>query len=248
MMQALRRRRAALGEWLDERGLAHTASLPVHQLHRATLPLLERCGSGTCLDAGAGRSPWRAALEARGVPVLSVDVEHRGRGVDLIADLQQLSAVEDGSMSTVLCTQVLEHLPRPWDAVAEMARVLEPGGHLVLSVPHLSVLHEVPHDYFRFTRYGLESLLSERGLKPLSIDETGGLVSFVAHALSMLWLAGAGSFPGLRWPAWALNYALLVRAAGVLDAWVGMKRLYPCNYVLLARREGPAPGPEPASE
>jgi SAM-dependent methyltransferase len=238
MMEALRRRRARLDAWLAQRGLAHTFALPVYQLHRRTLPLIEGWGSGPCLDAGAGRSPWRPTLEARGIAVFSLDVEARGEGVDLIADLQHMPQVADASMATVLCTQVLEHLPRPWDAVAELARVLRPGGHLILSVPHLSMLHEVPHDYFRFTRYGLESLLSARGLRVMRIEESGGLVSLLCHALSMLWMTTLGCVPGLRWPAWLVNYLVLVRAGGWLDACIGLPRLYPCNYVLLARREG----------
>lgn len=242
MMEALRRRRARLDAWLARRALAHTFALPVYQLHRHTLPLIEAWAKGPCLDAGAGRSPWRARLEARGIAVVALDVEARGEGVDLIADLQHMPELADGSMATVLCTQVLEHLPRPWDAVAELARVLAPGGHLILSVPHLSMLHEVPNDFFRFTRYGLESLLSENGLRVIQIEESGGLVGLLCHGLSMLWMTTLGCVPGLRWPAWLVNYLVLVRAAAWLDAAIGLPRLYPCNYVLLARRDGVGAG------
>jgi SAM-dependent methyltransferase len=239
MWEALRRRRAELDAWLAGRGLAHTVSLPAWQLHRRTLPLVRAHGRGRCLEAGAGRSPWRAPLAAQGARVTSLDVEDRSGSLDLVADLQAMPEIADASFDTVLCTQVLEHVPRPGAALAEIARVLAPGGHLILSVPHLSLLHEVPHDYFRFTRFGLESLLEAAGLRVLELSECGGLVSFLAHAASLALWTTLGSLPGLRGPVWLLNYALLVRAAALADRALGLPRLYPCNYVVLARRAGP---------
>lgn len=246
MLTALKRRRAELDTWLTERGLAHTFSLPAHQLYRQTLPLVEAHARGRCLDAGSGRSPWRLRLLARGLEVLSLDVEDRVGGVDIIADLQDMPAVADASMETVLCTQVLEHVSRPWDAVSELARVLAPGGHLILSAPHLSMLHEVPHDYYRYTRYGLTSLLQERGFRVLEMRESGGLVSFLCHPLSMGLMTTLGSLPGLRRFVWALNFALFVKAAAAVDALLGLRSLFPCNYVVLARREGPELAPSSA--
>ena len=238
VLKVLKRRRSELGAWLTERGLAHTLCLSVHQLHQDTLRLVEGHATGPCLDAGSGRSPWKPGLEARGVRVFSLDVEDRAGEVDLIADLQDMPEVSDASMGTVLCTQVLELVPRPWDAVSEIARVLVPGGHLILSVPHLSMLHEVPHDYFRFTRYGLASLLEERGFAVVEMRECGGLVALLSHTASLALMTTLGALPGLRRVVWALNYALLVRAMALVDAAVGMRGLYPCNYVVLAKKDG----------
>ncbi len=236
MLTALKRRRAELDQWLTDRGLAHTFSLAAHQLYASTLPLVEAHARGRCLDAGTGRSPWQPLLAARGLEVLTLDVEDRSGAVDIIADLQNMPSVPDASLGTVLCTQVLEHLPRPWDALAEIERVLQPGGHLILSVPHLSMLHEVPHDYYRFTRYGLASLLSERGFRVLQIRESGGLVSFLSHLFSMVLMTTLGSLPGLTRLVWGLNYLVLVKGAGLVDAVLGLRWIYPCNYVVLAQK------------
>ena len=244
MLTALKRRRAELDRWLIDRGLAHTFSLPSQQLYESTLPLIEAYARGRCLDAGSGRSPWRSRLASRGIEVLSLDVEDRSGEVDIVADLQDMPVVPDASVGTVLCTQVLEHVPRPWDALAEIERVLEPGGYLILSVPHLSMLHEVPHDYYRFTRYGLSSLLEGRGFRILQILESGGLVSFLAHLLSMGLMTTLGSLPGLTRFVWALNYLVLVKGAGLLDTVLGLRTLYPCNYVALAQKCD-VPGGEP---
>lgn len=232
----LRARRAELSDWLTREGLAHTFSLATWRLQRATEPVLERHARGRLLDAGCGRAPHLEALRARGVAIVTLDVEDRGGSTDLIADLQDMPEVKSGSVDTVLCTQVLEHVPRPWQALAEIARVLAPGGHLILSVPHLSAIHEAPGDYYRYTRYGLDALLTGAGLEVLDIRASGGLFCLLGHGASLLALGTLGAIPGLRRVAWSLNYALLVRGLDWVDRLLGFERVFPCDYVALARK------------
>ena len=236
VLSFLSARRAELGDWLTREGLAHTFSLATWRLHRLTEPLLDRAARGRLLDAGSGRAPYLSALRSRGVEIVTLDVEDRSGTTDLVADLQDMPEVETASMDTVLCTQVLEHVPRPWQAVAEIARVLAPGGHLILSVPHLSAIHEAPGDFYRYTRYGLDSLLVGAGLEVMEIRASGGLLCFLGHGLSMLVLGTLGALPGLRRPAWALNYALLVRVLEPIDRLIGFESVFACDYVVLARK------------
>jgi SAM-dependent methyltransferase len=236
MINFLQRQRWKLDGWLTAKGLAHTFSLPVYQLFRNTWPLLNEHAEGQCLDAGSGRSPWKPRLREAGLEVLSIDLERRSEEVDFVGDIQCMPVVGNGSMRTVVCTQVLEHVARPWDALAEFRRVLQPGGMLILSVPHLSAIHEAPSDYFRYTQYGLKSLLENSGFQVRSIRESGGLVSFLGHPLSMLVLGIGGIAPGLRELAWIVNYVLLIRALQLVDWMIGMPRRYPCNYVVLAEK------------
>ena len=65
-----------------------------------------------------------------------------------------------GSFDTVLCTEVLEHVAEPFRAVNEIARVLRPAGHVILTVPLYFPLHEeAGMNFFRYTPYGLRHLL-----------------------------------------------------------------------------------------
>ncbi len=242
MWEALRRRRADLDRWLRARGRAHRISLQSLLLHQQTLPLVRTHAAGRCLDAGAGGSPWRALLEAQAVEVISLDVEARGPGIDLVADLQRMPQVASASFDTVLCTQVLEHLPDPGAALGEIARVLKPGGALILSAPHLSMLHELPHDYFRFTGQGLCQLLETRGLRVVELRPSGGLVAFVAHLFSLALQSALGALPGMRAASYWLNQLLFVVPLAPVDRALGLRSLLPCNHVVLARRsiEGPA--------
>jgi SAM-dependent methyltransferase len=236
MMASLRRRKRALDDWLAARGLSHTVSLPSYLLHRELEPLLEKECRGSVLDAGSGRSPYRAILEGAGCRVTSVDIEDRSGRLDVVADIQEMPHVASDSFDGVVCTQVLEHVPRPWRAVAELARVLRPGGLLILSAPHLSAVHEAPNDYCRFTRYALQSMASVNGLQVQRIGEVGGFVAFASHGVTAAWLAIVAGIPGLARPAWWLNFVLVAAVLRPLDRLVGFRSVYPCNLLMVARK------------
>lgn len=236
MIEYLRKSRALLNDRLTERGLAHTFSLATYRLEKATRPRIDQYARGTLLDAGSGRSPYKKELLARGVQVVSIDVEDRAGEIDHVTDIQDMPPIKDASMDVVLCTQVLEHVPRPWDAVREIERVLKPGGTLILSVPHLSLIHEAPHDYYRYTRYGLTSMFEGAGLAVVEIQATGGLIAFLMHLVSMGLLCTVGTIPRLRWITWAFNYAILVRLMEPVDRLLGLSSIYPCDYVAIASK------------
>jgi len=241
MLDFLRQRRNELDAWLTDRGKAHTFSLTSYSVHEGVTGLVAAHVSGRCLDAGSGRAPYKAELRARGVEVVSIDIQDRGGGIDHIADIQDMPVIASESMDSVICTEVLEHVPRPRDALRELARVLKPGGMLVLSVPHLSPIHEAPHDYFRYTRYGLRSLLESAGFEVVQMDAKGGLFAFLSHGVSAAFFSGLGAIRVTRPLVWGLNYFFLVRVLGALDDAVGLKQLYPANYVVLARKRAGAP-------
>lgn len=189
---------------------------------------------GRLLDAGAGRMAYRGMLEAIASSYESLDVADPSGRMDHIADLQN-TGLPDAQYDAIFCTQVLQHLPEPARAVAEMARMLKPGGRAVISVPHLVWLHNEPHDYWRFTQYGMQHLCERAGLRVLSAEKVGGLVCFLAYAPSTLLLA-------LAWPVRPLFRAtllfnrLFVRLALLLDRCIGQRALYPTNFVIVAEK------------
>jgi SAM-dependent methyltransferase len=113
---------------------------------------------GSFYPAGYGeRSDLRPVFAPR--EFIGCDVRE-GPGVDRLEDAQALG-FPDGAVGTILMFELLEHLPRPHQAVAEARRVLAPDGLLVLSVPFDFRLHAFPIDYWRFTASGIALLLSE---------------------------------------------------------------------------------------
>lgn len=67
------------------------------------------------------------------------------------------------SFDAVMALDVLEHLPSPDQCVREAARVLRSGGQLILKTPFLYPLHDMPHDFHRWTLSGLETLAQQYG-------------------------------------------------------------------------------------
>jgi len=78
-------------------------------------------------------------------------------GVDVQADAERLP-FPAGLFQRVECDAVLEHVRSPQKVMAEMSRVLAPGGYLHLVTPFCHPFHEYPKDYRRFTVDGLKEL------------------------------------------------------------------------------------------
>ena len=74
----------------------------------------------------------------------------------------------------VVCTEVLEHTLQPFDAVAEIHRLLKSGGLLLLTVPFNFRIHGPLPDCWRFTEHGLRALLKDFDLVELTAVETPG--------------------------------------------------------------------------
>lgn len=102
---------------------------------------------------------------------------------DFVGDVMRMS-FEDCSWDRVICLAVLEHVPRPWDAVREVYRVLKPGGIAFFYVPFLSPYHAMPGyygDFFRFTEDGIRSLCSD--FSSVELCPVRGPVETITHLL-----------------------------------------------------------------
>ena len=137
------------------------------------------------LDAGAGESPYRAHF--RGARYVGLD---DGRGdprwdyssLNVSGDLLAMP-FRDGAFHHVLCTETLEHLTDPGTFLCEVARVLRPGGRLHMTAPLSFKEHQQPHDYFRYTRYGIALLLERAGLEAVAIEPEGGYFRYLGDKI-----------------------------------------------------------------
>jgi ubiquinone/menaquinone biosynthesis C-methylase UbiE len=135
------------------------------------------------------------------------------------------------SFDTALCFQVLEHVEEPSLLLDEALRILKPGGGLILTAPHIWNEHEMPHDYFRFTRYGLRHLLEKAGFQVIEIRPMAGY--FVTAAARFCYFLA-------HFDRWGLQ--VLVRPSYLLVQAIGMvlDRIY-CdtteswNFLAVAR-------------
>jgi SAM-dependent methyltransferase len=143
--------------------------------------------AGTVLDLGAGSKPYAPLYDSHFASSTAVDVDHSPHDtsdVDLLARAERLP-FDDGSFDCVICTEVLEHCRDPRAVVAEVARVLNGGGRAFVTTPFFVPLHEMPHDYYRFTPSALEDLATAADLRVTSIVPRGGYLSVVLRLLQM---------------------------------------------------------------
>jgi SAM-dependent methyltransferase len=127
-------------------------------------------------DVGCGSKPFENPLSKLPCRYIGVDTPNGFYGtgkVDLIGSAYDVPAA-GGSADAVLCSQVLEHLERPVDALREAHRLLRPGGIMILSFPLLYPLHAAPHDYGRYTRYFVRSTVETIGFDVVEEEAIGG--------------------------------------------------------------------------
>jgi SAM-dependent methyltransferase len=190
------------------------------------------------LDLGAGDAPYRELFtHTRYVTTDWCESPHvGGQRADIVASAEALP-VEGSSFVLVLCTQVLEHVPHPAAVLRECFRVLERGGRLALTVPLVWELHELPHDYYRYTEACLRHLLTDAGFDAIEVTPRSDSFSSLAQMiLNLRW--GMGDAPDgltqLRIDARAILERLAAEIARLapLDA----ARSLPLGYTATARR------------
>jgi SAM-dependent methyltransferase len=100
-----------------------------------------------------------------------------GEGVDRVADLHALPEEWTGRFSGAVCSEVLEHVARPWRALPELRRVLQPGALVIVTAPSCFPLHAFPDDFYRYSESGLRVLLEDAGFVDIE-TASGGRVDF----------------------------------------------------------------------
>lgn len=193
---------------------------------------------GWVLDAGAGEGRYAHFFGKQrycGVDLTVGDIAWNYSGLAAVADLTALpfrSNCFAGCMNIV----TLEHIPEPGCALAEISRALLPGGSLLLIAPHEWEVHQAPHDYFRYTRYGLQYLLERAGFTKLEIQPVGGYFRLLARRL----LNGLQFFTGgWRWLGFVPAAALLAPPALILPFFdfLDRERNFTLGYVCTARKQ-----------
>jgi SAM-dependent methyltransferase len=133
---------------------------------------------GWLLDLGCGGQPYRNLFN-HVERYIGLDQPPNGQ-VDVYGDGMALP-FRDGTFDTVLCNEVLEHVPEPSRLMAEAERVLRPGGYLLLTTPQTWGLHLEPCDFYRYTKYGLQYLVKKSKLEVVEVVPTCGLWATLAQ-------------------------------------------------------------------
>jgi SAM-dependent methyltransferase len=175
--------------------------------------------NGRIIDLGCGTAPYKKDILKAGDEYIGVDWEnsqHDQTCVDVFADLTQRLVFDDEYADTVVSFQVMEHIPEPDIFLSECHRILKAGGILFITVPFMWHVHEAPHDYFRYTRHGLEYMLEKAGFSEIEIKENTGfwqmwILKFNYHTTRF----ARGPFKIIWIPIWWLGQMI----APILDKY-----------------------------
>jgi SAM-dependent methyltransferase len=237
---AIHRRAGSLGRLLFAARMA--ADLQMLTCVRFLKPHLSRL-TGSVLDVGCGEMPFRGLINPAAcytgldVPQAS-DFGMRGDG-EIFSFDGRIIPFPDASFDNVLCTEVLEHAEDPLTLIAEMERVLKPGGTLLATIPFSARVHYAPHDYHRFTRFRLAQMFAS--LRDLEISERGDDLAVIANKVIVVCMRLAKPSVALLWrlPILVLLIPLALLALGIahvslLAGWGS--RSDPLGYAIRGRK------------
>ncbi|HRH24002.1 MAG TPA: class I SAM-dependent methyltransferase [Candidatus Paceibacterota bacterium] len=133
--------------------------------------------SGKVLDLGGDtRSDYRNMFSGD-YAITTVNMLPEAKP-DILADLEEPLPIEDASYDAVLLINVMEHVFEYRALLLECARVLRPGGTIVIIVPYLFPYHASPHDYHRYSAEALSRALLISGFKDDVVRPLGsGIIS-----------------------------------------------------------------------
>jgi len=140
---------------------------------------------GSVLDVGCGEMPFRGLLAPgclyTGLDIPQADDFGMRRHSEIVDFDGRNIPFADDTFDHILCTEVLEHAEEPDQLIAEMHRVLRPGGTLAVTIPFSARVHHAPHDYRRFTSYCLARMFSN--FDDVKVGERGDDLAVIANKL-----------------------------------------------------------------
>ena len=190
--------------------------------------------NGSLLDLGCGNVPYYDIYKECVTDVYCTDWDnslHMNIHLDVVSDLNQGISFSDNMFDTILFTDVLEHLKNPGRILEEISRVMKADGTLIMAIPFMYSIHEEPHDYARYTRYGLESMCKEAGLKIESIEEVGGALTIIGDTL--------GKIVPFRFLSVLIQSSFIVFIGTKLGEFIEnrTKRIMPKSYILIVKNK-----------
>lgn len=192
--------------------------------------------SGNTLDYGAGRAKYKGIIAPHASHYTAFDMIP-GENVDVVGDALK-PPFADNTFDTVISTQVLEHIQKPWVMVHEIARILKPGGICIMTAPFMVPYHADPHDYFRYTKEGLTSLLRGEGFEIIESDSYGKTFTVFSEMFHFVFFSHYNTAQrSATQNKWISRMMRMVKSAGYqLDKLVKNKVLYPNSYVVAKKK------------
>ena len=157
----------------------------IYRIIKQNLNKLSFLYKGTLVDLGCGECPYKKYFLQYVDSYVGVDWSNtiHDSKADIISNLNQKIELPDKFADTLVSFSVIEHLCEPQVFLNEAYRVLKDDGAFILQVPWQWHVHEAPHDYFRYTPYGLKYMFNKAGFEDVNIIPQSGF--FTTSALKL---------------------------------------------------------------
>ena len=199
---------------------------------------------GILLDVGCGMKPFAKVFAPFVDKYIGLEYSpesgYRGNIADFCGDAAFLP-LADESVDTILCTEVMEHVPNPEKTIEEFVRVLRRGGVIITTAPFAFPVHDA-YDFFRYSPDGIAIMMKRHGLTVEKVDPLSGTAVTLAILFNMYWFG-----EGFTWTKWLYPFGLILRpillllcfivnAAGGLFEKVLPSKQLSFNHLTIARK------------
>jgi SAM-dependent methyltransferase len=197
---------------------------------------------GHLADIGCGNLPFYGYYRNFVESTTAIDWEsscNLNCHLDILADLNcpPIPAMQANTFDCAIMSDLLEHIFSPGPLIDEVARILKPGGHVLMNVPFYYYIHEMPHDYHRYTEFALTRYFEQSGFEVVVLNRIGGvgtvLTCLFSQAISRYGFLGRAMATLLQ------RFALLIRGIRPVRSLLtsGADRV-PNGYFLVAKKRG----------
>lgn len=205
----------------------------VAKFYESYIPIYAK---GDLIDLGCGSVPLYGWYKKYVRMVTCVDwakTPHNSKYIDIECDLSTYIPVQDGAFDTIILSDVLEHIPNPDNIWAEMNRVLRKDGILFLNVPFMYWIHEIPHDFYRYTEFSLRRFCENYGFEILEFVSLGGKMDVFADmtAKTLLKIPLLGKYFSLLIQSLVINLK-----SNELVSVSKQTNLYPLGYGMVLKK------------
>lgn len=200
-------------------GITHPAYLTRNRLLRNIRKYAPEL-RGRLMDFGCGSKPYRSLFtnvsEYVGVDYDSPGHPHTNEQIDVFYDGKHLP-FPDHHFDSIFTTEVFEHIFNLPEILAELNRVLKPGGKMLVTCPFVICEHEVPNDYARYTSFAMKHMLQQHDFNALHLGKSGNSIEAIFQLRVTYWhthiLSRLKNIPGIRSMARLVVYTTMNAAA-----------------------------------
>ncbi len=190
--------------------------------------------SGNTLDFGAGLAKYKGLIKPYTTKYTTFDMIP-GNAIDIVGDVLN-APFKNEEFDTVVSTQVLEHVEKPWIMVKEIGRILKKDGVCIMTAPFMVPYHADPHDYFRYSKEGLASLFRNEGFEIVESDSYGKTFSVLSEMIHFVFFSHYIPRSQTK-QLWISRLMRIVKkTAAKADNLVKNKVLYPNSYVVARKK------------